>query len=68
MGSARKDVINSNNLERDVSGKPESPFPDHALEHVPFRWKHLNDQDMLQLIDVERFLIGHMIPCDRKTL
>ncbi|PNG27622.1 hypothetical protein CR492_01530 [Methylocella silvestris] len=30
------------------------------LEHVAFRWNRLDDDDMLQLIDVERFLVDHM--------
>jgi hypothetical protein len=38
------------------------------IEHVPFRWKHLNDENMLHLVDLVRFLIDHMVPCDRKAL
>jgi hypothetical protein len=38
------------------------------LEHVPFGWNHLNDENMLHFIDLERFLIDHMVPCDRKAL
>jgi hypothetical protein len=29
---------------------------------------HFFDQDMRQLIDIERFLCDHMIPCDREAL
>jgi hypothetical protein len=37
-------------------------------EHVPKKLLDFFDQDMLQLIDIERFLFDHMIPCDRETL
>jgi hypothetical protein len=39
-----------------------------TLEHVPKKLLDFFDQDMLQLIDFERFLFDHMIPCDREAL
>jgi hypothetical protein len=39
-----------------------------VLEHVPKKLLDFFDQDILQLIDVERFLFDHMIPCDREAL
>jgi hypothetical protein len=39
-----------------------------TLEHVPKKLLDFFDQDMLQLIDIERFLFDHMSPCDREAL
>jgi hypothetical protein len=38
------------------------------LEHVPKKLIDFFDQNMLQLIDFERFLFDQMIPSDREAL
>jgi len=42
-------------------------FPDRLLEHVPEKWIHFSDKDMLQLIELARILIDQAIPPDRNT-
>jgi hypothetical protein len=39
-----------------------------GLEHVPEKLIDFSGKNMLQIIDLERFLIGHMLPCGRKAL
>jgi hypothetical protein len=39
-----------------------------VLEHVPRKRMRFRDQNMLQLIDFERFLIDWVIPSNRKML
>jgi uncharacterized damage-inducible protein DinB len=38
------------------------------LEHVPNKLTDFFDQNMLQLVELERFLFDQMIPSDRETL
>ncbi len=38
------------------------------LEHVPKKLLDFFDQDLLRLIDIERFLFDHVIPRDREAL
>ncbi len=35
------------------------------LEHVPEKWSHFSDKDMLQHIELARILIDQVIPPDR---
>jgi hypothetical protein len=39
-----------------------------ALEQVPKKLTDFFDENLLQHFDFERFLIDHMIPCDREAL
>ncbi len=43
-------------------------FAREALEQAPKKLRDFFDENLLQLFDFERFLIDHMIPCDRETL
>jgi hypothetical protein len=38
-----------------------------ALEHVPEKWVHFSDKDMLQLIEAARILIIRMSPSEWNT-
>jgi hypothetical protein len=48
--------------------KSASGFSHPALEHVPEKLNDFSDKNMLQSIDLERFLPDRVIPPDRKTL
>ena len=37
------------------------------LEHVPEKWVHFSDKDMLHLIEVARILVDRVIPPDRNA-
>jgi hypothetical protein len=39
-----------------------------VLEHVPKKLTDFFDQNMLQLVELERFLFDQMIPSDREAL
>ena len=39
----------------------------NGLEHVPKKLLDFFDQDMLQLLEFERFLPDHVIPRDREA-
>ena len=53
---------------RRLIARPDRSAKESAqLEHAPKKLLESFDQDMLQLIDIERFLFDHMIPCDREA-
>jgi hypothetical protein len=39
----------------------------HALAHVPAKWIRFAGKHMRQSMDLARFLIARMIPCERKA-
>jgi hypothetical protein len=40
---------------------------ENALEHVPEKWVHFSDKDMLQHVELARILFDQAIPPDRNT-
>jgi hypothetical protein len=48
--------------------RAENRFPLFAQEHVPKKLTDFFDQNMLQLVELERFLFDQMIPSDREAL
>jgi hypothetical protein len=45
-----------------------APQKQRAREQVPKKLTDFFDENLLQHFDFERFLIDHMIPCDREAL
>jgi hypothetical protein len=51
---------------RDDPGRLAAVFG--PLEQVPKKLTDFFDENLLKRFDFERFLIDHMIPCDREAL
>jgi hypothetical protein len=61
--------LDHDDLERHAGGKAAQrpTFPHPALGHVPEKWLHFSDKDMLQFIEVARILVTRMIPSEWNT-
>jgi hypothetical protein len=53
--------------EEELTGDPLGSAARLASEHVPEKWVHFSDKDMLHLIELARILVDRVIPPDRNT-